>query len=438
MEQRFLPGMSPGLFRVAEAARRDPGRLLSLAHHIDVDALRRAYNRIRKKAAVGIDGITKDMYGGDLEANLRELHQRLKLMRYQHQPILRVFIDKEGGKKRPIGISTTEDKIVQDVLRELLEVIYEQDFLDCSYGFRPGRKAHDALRVLNGAIYRGEARWILEADIVSFFDRLDRKHLKELLQKRIADKSLMRLIGKCLHVGVLDGGVVEVPEEGTVQGSTLSPLLANVYLHYVLDVWFEQEVRPRLRGKAILIGYCDDFVIGFERLDDAERVNDVLGKRLGQYGLELHPDKSRLLDFRRPPPKQLGKGPGTFDLLGFTFLWKRSRRGRWYVETKTRVSSLRRAKTALNRWCRRHRHWTVKEQHTALVRRIQGHFNYFGVQGNTRSLNLLVFAVGGIWFKWLNRRSQRSTLTWQRFNDMLSEYPLPKPKARISLWEKAT
>jgi group II intron reverse transcriptase/maturase len=430
--------MLPGLLRVAEAARRNPGRLLSLAHHIDVNALRRAYNRIRKDAAVGIDGVTKEQYGKDLEENLRDLHQRLKSMRYRHQPILRVFIDKEGGKKRPIGISATEDKIVQDALRELLEAIYEQDFLDCSYGFRPGRKAHDALRVLDGAVHRGEANWILEADIVSCFDRLDRKHLKELLQKRLADKSLMRLIGKCLHVGVLDGGVVQSPETGTVQGSTLSPLLANVYLHHVLDLWFEQEVKPRLRGKGILIRYCDDFVICFELRDDAERVRDVLGKRLGRYGLELHPDKSRLLDFRRPSPKHRGKGPATFDFLGFTHLWKRSGKGRWYMGTKTRVSRLRRAKKAAGQWCRRHRHWPVKEQHAALVKRIQGHFNYFGVQGNTRSLALLVRAVKRAWFKWLNRRSQRSTLNWQRFNALLADYPLPKPVARTSLWDGAT
>jgi len=438
MEQRFLPGMLPGLLRVAEAAQRNPGRLLSLAHHIDVDALRRAYNRIRKDAAVGVDGVTKEQYGEDLEENLRDLHQRLKSMKYRHQPILRVFIDKEGGKKRPIGISATEDKIVQDALRELLEAIYEQDFLDCSYGFRPGRKAHDALRVLDGAVHRGEANWILEADIVSFFDRLDRKHLRELLQKRLADKSLMRLIGKCLHVGVLDGGVVKSPEKGTVQGSTLSPLLANVYLHHVLDLWFEHEVKPRLRGKGILIRYCDDFVICFELREDAERVKDVLDKRLGRYGLELHPDKSRLLNFRRPSSNHRGKGPSTFDFLGFTILWKRSRGGRWHMGTKTRVSSLRRAKRVAGQWCRRHRHWPVKEQHAALVKRIQGHFNYFGVRGNERSLKLLAFAVRCAWFKWLNRRSQRSTLNWQRFNALLAKYPLPKPVAKLSLWDGAT
>lgn len=258
MEQRFLPSMSPGLVRVAEAARRNPGRLRALAHHIDVDALRRAYHRLRKDAAAGVDGVTKEGYGENLENNLRDLHQRLRSMRYRHQPIRRVLIDKEGGKKRPIGVSTVEDKLVQDSLRELLEAIYEQEFLDCSHGFRPRRSAHDALRSLNGAVHRGEVNVVLEADIVSFFDQLDRSKLKGLLERRFADKSLMRLVGKCLHVGVLESGVEITPEKGTVQGSTLSPLLANVYLHHALDVWFEAEVKPQLKGRSILVRYCDD------------------------------------------------------------------------------------------------------------------------------------------------------------------------------------
>ena len=438
MEQRFLPTMSPGLVRVAEAAQRNRGRMLSLAHHIDVDALRRAYNRIRRNAAVGVDGVSKQDYGENLEENLRNLHERLKTMRYRHQPIRRVYIDKEGGKKRPIGISCIEDKVVQDSLRELLEVIYEQDFLPCSYGFRPGRNAHDAHRALDKAARHGGASWVLEADIVSYFDRIDRKKLIDLLQRRCADKSLLRLIGKCLHVGILEDGGIVSPETGTTQGSTLSPLLANVYLHYVLDQWFEEEVKAKLQGKATLIRYADDFVIAFGRKEDAERVHEWLVSRLGEWGLELHPEKTRLVDFRRPPSDQRGgKGPGTFDFLGFTVLWSRSRQGHWYVATHTRMARLRKAKKAINQWCNRHRHLLVEEQHAALVRRIRGHFNYFDVRGNIRRVRLLIRDVERSWHKWLNRRSQRSTMSWKRFKNLLRDYPLPVPKSQTVLWATA-
>ncbi len=230
-------------------------------------ALERAYRRMRKGAAVGVDGVTKEQYGQDLEGNLRDLHARLKAKRYRHQPIRRVHIPKEGGKTRPIGISAFEDKLVQDAVREVLEAIYEQDFLDFSYGFRPGRSAHDAVRARDRIVPEGKGNWILEADIVSFFDRLDRKKLKKMLEVRVADGSLLRLIGKCLQVGILDGAELSTPESGTAQGSVLSPLLGNVYLHYALDRWFERRGKPRLQGQATLVRYADDFVIGFEFKD---------------------------------------------------------------------------------------------------------------------------------------------------------------------------
>ncbi len=438
MEQRFLPTMSPGLARVAEAAQRNPGRLLSLAHHIDVDALRRAYNRIRSKSAVGVDGVTKQEYGEDLERNLRDLHERLKSMRYRHQPILRAYIDKEGGKKRPIGISSIEDKIVQDSLRELLESIYEQDFLPCSHGFRPGRSAHDALRALDNAVNHRGAKWVLEVDIVSFFDRIDRKKLKELLQRRCADKSLLRLIGKCLHVGILEDGGIVTPETGTTQGSTFSPLLANVYLHHALDLWFEEKVKGSLLGSATLIRYCDDFVIAFSREEEARQVHERLISRMAEFGLELHPDKTRLVDFRRPLPKSGGgKGLDTFDFLGFTILWSKSRKGNWYMTTHTRVSRLRKAKKVIHEWCKSQRHRPVREQHAALVRRLRGHFNYFDVRGNSRRLHLLIRDVERSWHKWLNRRSQRSTMSWERFKDLIKDYPLPVPRSQTVFWGPA-
>jgi len=431
-----LETMSPGLLKVVERAQREPeGRFHALAHLIDVPALERAYRRQRSAAAVGMDGVTKEQYGQALEVNLQDLHARLTAQRYRHQPIRRVHIPKAEGKTRPIGISAFEDKVVQDAVREVLEAIYEQDFLGCSYGFRPGRSAHGAVRTLEQIVHQGEVRWIFEADIVSFFDSLDRTELKKMLEVRVADGSLLRLIGKCLHVGVLDGEAVLEPELGTVQGSVLSPLLGNVYLHYVLDRWFETEVKPRLRGKATLIRYCDDFIIGFEREDDAWRVRAVLEKRLGRFGLTLHPDKTRLLPFWRPSTtQQSGQGPASFDFLGFTFYWRRTRTGHWRMGCKTRRASLRRAKQAIYDWCRRHRHQPVEAQHAALGRRLRGHFNYFGVNGNFPSLLRLVEATKRAWYKWLCRRSQRKRLTWERFTDLLRQMPLPHPRITVRIW----
>jgi RNA-directed DNA polymerase len=428
--------MSPGLLKVVERAQREPeGRFHSLAHLIDVPTLRRAYSRIRKSAAVGVDGMTKEQYGRDLEVRLGDLHDRLKSKRYRHQPIRRVHIPKGQGKTRPIGISTFEDKIVQGALREVLEAIYEQDFLDCSHGFRPRRSAHDAVRTLSRIVHRGEVSWILEADIKSFFDSVDRTALVEMLRTRVADGSLLRLISKCLHVGVLDGEEFSRPEIGTAQGSVLSPILGNVYLHYVLDQWFESQVKPRMRGRATLIRYCDDFIIGFEFEDDARRVMAVLGKRLGRFGLSLHPDKTRLLPFGRPPKEQQsGKGPATFDFLGFTFYWMRSRSGRWRMGIKTRRGRLKRAIQVAYDWCRRHRHEPIEKQHASLKRRLQGHFNYFGVNGNSRSLELLVRATERSWYKWLCRRSQRG-LTWKRFSALLERLPLPRPRITVQIWD---
>jgi RNA-directed DNA polymerase len=428
--------VSPELLKVAERARRDPsGRILSLAHLIDTAALRRAFDRTRKDAAVGVDGVTKEKYGHDLEARLADLHERLKSGRYRHQPIRRVHIPKENGTTRPIGIAAFEDKVVQDAVREVLEVIYEQDFLDCSYGFRRGRGAHDAVRALNDAVGGRRVNWILEADIVSFFDSVNRSALMEMLRGRIADESLLRLVGKCLHVGVLDGAEYLDPHDGTVQGSALSPLLGNVYLHHVMDAWFEREVKPRLRGQAILVRYADDLVITFERRDDAERVMAVLGKRMERYGLTLHPDKTRLVPFGRPSPThQGGKGPATFDFLGFTMFWKRTRKGRWRMQCKTRRARLRRAITAVAAWCRDHRHLPIRAQHAALTRRLVGHYNYFGVNGNLRSLDLLFHEAARSWHKWLRRRSQRRSLTWERFNALHRRYPLPRPRITVQLW----
>jgi len=284
-------------------------------------------------------------------------------------------------------------------------------------------------------VHRGEMQWRLEADIVSCFDSVDRTALKKMREVRVADGSLLRRIGKCLHVGVLDGEAFAEPERGTTQGSVLSPLLGNVYLHYVLDRWFETEVKPRLRGQATLIRYGDDFLIGCEREDEARRVLAVLDKRLRRFGLTLHPDKTRLLPFGCPPAGQhSGKGLATFDFVGFTFYWARSRQGRWGMWCKTRRASLRRAKEAIYVWCRRHRHQPIEAQHVALGQRWRGHFNSFGVSGNFRSLVRVAEATKRAWYKWLCRRSQRKRLNWERFSDLLRQFPLPRPRITVRIW----
>ena len=386
-------GMSPQLLKVATRAKRDPdAQFHSLAHLIDVPALQRAYESLRAKAAVGIDGMTKERYGQDLRANLEDLHERLRSRRYRHQPIKRVHI--------------------------------------------PGRSAHGAIRAFHRIANAGKVNWVVEADIASFFDQIPRKTLLDLIACRIPDGSIRRLVGKCLHVGVLDGEELTSPEAGTAQGSVLSPLLANVYLHHALDLWFERDVKPRMRGAATLIRYADDYILCFEYECDALRVMAVLPKRMAKYGLTLHPDKTRLIPFSRPPrAQQKGKGPGTFDFLGFTLFWRRSRSGRWVNACKTRRSRLARAIKAAQDWCRLNRHKPVAEQHVGLCRRIRGHFQYFGVNGNTRSLSRLLHHVRLAWHKWLNRRSQRGRLTWERFADLLRDFPLPLPRVYVTIWE---
>jgi RNA-directed DNA polymerase len=417
--------------RIAELAKQDPQRgLYSLAHHIDLRWLHEAFLRVRHRGATGVDGQTAQDYTEHLRDNLSSLLERAKSGTYRAPPVRRTYIPKgTGTETRPIGIPTFEDKILQRAVVMVLEAIYEQDFKDCSYGFRPGRSAHQALDALWQQTMKTGGGWVLEVDIRKFFDTLDHAHLRELLQRRVQDGVLLRLIDKWLKAGVLEDGRVTVPTEGSPQGGVISPMLANVYLHYVLDLWFEQEVQPRLKGRAFLIRYADDFVMGFTDEDDARRVQDVLPKRFGKYGLAVHPDKTRLVPFRspaRPNSKDSdGGSPGTFDLLGFTHFWGRSLKGNWVVKRRTAGDRLQRAIRKIADWCQLSRHRPIAEQHQTLTQKLRGHFAYYGITGNGGALHRFRDAVLGLWRKWLSRRSRAAPLSWDQYNLLLRHYPLP-------------
>jgi group II intron reverse transcriptase/maturase len=340
-----------------------------------------------------------------------------------------VHIPKGDGRTRPIGVPTFEDKVLQRAVAMLLEAIYEQDFHPGSYGFRPGRGAHDALQALWDGLMSIRGGWVLEVDIQSFFDTLDHGALRSFLDGRVTDGVVRRAIDKWLKAGVLETGAVTHPEEGTPQGGVISPILANVYLHEVLDEWFENDVKPRLEGRAFLVRYADDFVIAFARKTDAMRVMEVLAKRFGKYGLTLHPDKTRLVKFSRPrrdDPE--GGGPGSFDLLGLTHYWGRSRRGKSVIIRRTMRSRLTRALQRVRQWCRWNRHRPIAEQCKALGAKLRGHFGYYGITGNFEALRRFALEVERAWWKWLNRRSRRARLTVERFRMLLAHHPLPKPR----------
>lgn len=426
--------------RIASLARqsREMG-FTSLAYMMDLEWLHEAYRRTRKNGAVGVDGQTAADYERDLENNLRSLLDRAKSGRYFAPPVRRVHIPKAGSttETRPIGIPTLEDKVLQRAVVMLLEPVYEQDFHEGSYGFRPGRSAHDALESLWKGLMDMGGGWVLEVDIRKFFDTLDHAHLREALRHRVRDGVLLRLIGKWLNAGVMEDGSISYPESGSPQGGVISPLLANVYLHYVLDMWFEREVQPRLAGRAFLIRYADDFVMVFSNESDARRVMEVLPKRFGKYGLILHPEKTRLIEFRPPIERNGASGErGTFDLLGFTHYWARSRRGSWVVKRQTASKRLNRGLRAITDWCRRHRHLPIPEQHRKLSEKLRGHCAYYGITGNSPLLSVFRMQVHRIWRYWLSRRNRKRSMTWERFNRLLATYPLPAAVAVHSVCRK--
>jgi RNA-directed DNA polymerase len=423
--------MSTELSRLSELAKADKTtRFLSIAHHLTPTALMAAFEGLRKDASAGVDGVTYRKYEQDVWVNIPALHHRLVSHQYRAQPLRRVYIPKENGKERPISIPSLEDKIVQRTTGTVLNAIYEQDFLPCSYGFRPGRSPHHALDAIGRTICRGPMAYVLEADIQGYFDNIVRSQLMAFVERRIGDGSILRLIRKWIHVGVIEDGRLLVTETGTGQGQVISPLLANIYLHYVLDEWFEHEVKPRLRGQAAEIRYADDFILCFQYREDAERVLDVLSKRFAKYGLTLHPEKTRLLAFGRAalPSDPHAPQPATFDFLGFTHVCARSRRGRFTIHVRTIRNRLRRSVKAVAQWCQQHRHDPVANQAAALNAKLRGHYQYYGRPTNYHSLWRFYRLVRRLWHKWLTRRTRGKRLDWDTFQQLLARHPLLLPR----------
>lgn len=423
--------ISTKLQGIAAQARSYPEMVFNnLYHLINVDFLREAYRQTRKDKAAGVDKVTAKEYAENLEENFRDLHRRLLNNCYVAPPVERVWIDKEGGKKRPIGKPCFEDKIVQRAVIMILEAIYGDVFHPFSHGFRKGHSQHQALHELREQCIKLGIRWIVDADVSGYFDSIDRSLLREFIMRRVKDGGILRLIGKWLNAGVVDAGVLIHPDTGTPQGGVVSPMLSNIFLHYVLDEWFVRDVQPRMKGRCFLIRFADDFIIGFDLEEDARRVMDVLPKRFNRFKLTIHPEKTVLVEFKPPPlRKKLDAGKGTFDFLGFTHYWAMSRRGYWVIKRKTIGKRLRRSMKAIWQWCRANRHDYLNEQYKALCSKLRGYYQYYGIRGNYKLLEVVFEHTQRAWRYWLSRRSQRSQISWQKFTASLREkLPLPKPR----------
>lgn len=400
--------------------------------------MREAWRRTRKDGAQGVDEETAEEFSRNLDERLEELLNRALSGRYQAPPVRRSYVPKGKSGKRPIGIPTLEDKVLQRAVVMLLEAIYEEDFYDFSYGFRPGRSQHQALDALWQGIQSLGSCWVLDADIRKYFDRIDHGQLRKILDRRVRDGVIRRLIDKWLKAGVWEEGKRFVPKSGTPQGGVISPLLSNIYLHEVLDDWFMTSVQPRMKGRTRIFRFADDFLLVFASRGDAERVLEVLPKRLGRFGLEMNLEKTRLIHFHKPRKEgpRGGKKVSSevFQFLGFTHYWGKSRRGRWVVKRRTAGSRLSRSLRDIADWCRWHRHDPVRDQHRQLSQKMVGHYNYYGITGNWNRLSQYLYEVSRIWRKWLNRRTRPGTMPWKRFRQLLEHYPLPAVKIYHSVY----
>ncbi len=416
------------LERIATQAQQYPDMAFTtLAHHLDVAMLERAFRSLNPKSAPGVDRVTWQAYKANLATNLAALHEKLVNATYCPQPVVRRLIPKSNGKLRPLGLPTLEDKIVAKAVAMLLEAIYEQDFCDVSYGFRPGRSPHHALHEVRQGMLTNGIGYVIDCDISAFFDNLQHDTLLTILCKRIKDGRVLELIEMWLKAGILDGKEMVFPEKGSPQGSVLSPLLANVYVHEVLDTWFETVVQAHCRGKVVLYRYADDVVIGCEREEDARRLTEVIPKRFAKYGLEINTEKTKVVRFGRPQRSSAERQPGTFSFLGFVHYWGKTWRGSYTIKRKTEGKRLRRSLGEFWRWCRDNRHRSLQEQYALLCAKLRGYYQYYGVRCNSPCLDLVYYAATRAWRYWLNRRGGRK-MTWRAFGRMMAAYPLPRPK----------
>lgn len=419
--------------RIAKLAKEAPDMAMDLSHYMDMEWFTEAYRRTRKNGALGIDGQSAAEYAENLEGNLQSLLDRAKSGRYRAPAVRRVHIPKDAGGKemRPIGIPTFEDKVLQRSVTMVLEPVYEQDFLDCSYGFRPGRSAHQAIAAVRDALREMDGGYVIDLDIRKYFDTIDHQNIQDIFRKRVRDGVLTRLIGKWLNAGVMEEDLVTYLDSGVPQGGVVSPMLSNIYLHEVLDVWFEDVAKPRLIGKAAMVRFADDAVLMFERQDDAIRMMEVLPKRFAKYGLTLHSEKTQLVCFKKPGDDGEGRGAsGTFNFLGFTHFWGKSRNGNWVIKRKTVKNRLSRALKRHSSWLRKVRHEPIAKQHRELCAKVRGHIQYYGIRGNSDAVSGLVYRTGELWKKWLSRRSRKAKRSWQWFNGLLERFPLPRPVIR--------
>jgi len=423
------PTVSTKLCQLRRQALEHPDRVFTTLHHlVDVDFLIEAYRQTRKDAAAGVDEVTAKEYASDLENNLQSLYQRYAEGSYVAPLVRRVWIGKEDGSQRPIGIPSFEDKLLQRAVAMLLSAIYEIDFHDFSYGFREKRSAHDAIKYVRDGCYQEKVTAIIDADVSKFFDMMPHDRIRDILRLRINDGNIVRLIGKWLKAGVVENDAVQYPVCGSPQGGVISPLIANIFLHHVLDEWYQKEVKPRLKGKSFLVRFADDFVLGCEHEADAHRMMHVLPKRFTKFGLTIHPDKSKMIRFKWPSKFSAKSGAGTFDFLGFTHYWGKSRNGNWVIKRQTMRKRQARAMRDIHLYCRNNKHKPLKEQLTQLRAKLHGLYNYYGIRCNYRPLWMLYQHARKSWHRWLARRTRNGYIPWEKFQRFLDIWKLPEPK----------